>query len=233
MYPHRIRLRGPWQCEPAAAPLRIVPMPCRWGEVGMAGFGGRVRCRRRFGYPGRVDAHERVWLTFAGVSDRAEVSLNDTPLGRVEGAVPAEFDVTALLRPRNEVVADVEGPAAEGGLWGEVALEVRCTAFLRDVHARVKSGDRAELHVTGMVVGSAEGPLDLYAILGRRPVAEAQVTAGSPFHLEARDLDPAWLAEAGEPGKPAFVQVDLVNGANVWYTIVEELSIEAAPKREA
>jgi hypothetical protein len=202
----------------------------------LAALGGRFRCRRRFGYPGRIDPHERVWLTVAGVADRAEVVLNGTPLGWVEGTGPAEFEVTALLRPRNELVVDVEGPAAEGGLRGEIALEVRCTAFLRDVRVWANSGKRAELHVTGTVVGGADGPLDLYAILGRRPVAQAQVTAepaGLPFHLVAADLDPKWLAGDGEPAKPVTVQVDLVNGANVWYTMVQELPTEGVPGREA
>ena len=49
MYPHRIRLRGPWECEPLARagggplppPCRIT-MPCRWGEAGLADFAGRL-----------------------------------------------------------------------------------------------------------------------------------------------------------------------------------------------
>jgi hypothetical protein len=228
MYPHRIRLRGPWECEPLSRdtqgpPVRVT-MPCRWGEVGLACLGGRVRCRRRFGFPGRIDPHERVWLTTAGVSDRAEVALNGTLLGRVEGAAPAEFDVTDLLHSRNELIAEVEGPAEGGGLWGEVALEVRCTAFLRDVRAWIS---KEELHVTGTVVGSADGPLDLYVILGRRPLVEGRVTAepaGGPFHLEARVPE-----TGGQEGQPAAVQVDLVNGATVWYTIVQELTNDTAP----
>jgi hypothetical protein len=231
MYPHRIRLRGPWECEPfsgepAAPPVRVT-MPCRWSEAGLACLGGRVRCRRRFGFPGRIDPHERVWLTVAGVSDRAAIALNGTELGGAEGAAPAEFDVTALLLARNELIAEVEGPAESGGLWGEVALEVRCTAFLRDVRAWV---GRAELHVTGTVVGSADGPLDLYAILGRRPLVEGRVSAepaGRGFHLQAP------VPEMGQEGQPLTVQVDLVNGATVWYTMVQELIDETAAGREA
>src|SRR6266581_1383182 len=105
MYPHRIRLRGPWEYEalapaagdqplPLPAPGRMT-MPCAWGDGPLAGFAGRVRFRRRFGYPGRLDAHERVWLTFAGASDRAAVSLNGTPLGRHEGPGGFEFEVPA------------------------------------------------------------------------------------------------------------------------------------------
>jgi hypothetical protein len=144
MYPHRIRLRGPWECEPLARMMvhsggRVetvtgplppgcrMTMPCRWSEGGLGDFAGRVRFRRRFGYPGRIDAHERVWLTFAGVDAVAEVQLNGHFLGRHEGADPFEFEVTALLQSRNELVVDVEAPAGNGGLWGEVVMEIRCS----------------------------------------------------------------------------------------------------------
>lgn len=150
MYPHRIRLRGPWECEPLARaggdnaplppPLRMT-IPCSWKEGGLVSFAGRVRFRRRFGYPGRLDAHERVWLTFAGVEGPAEVRLNDTPLGK-GGAdrLPFAFEVTALLRERNELVVDVESASEHGGICGEVALEVRCSAFLRGVRVEVGGG---------------------------------------------------------------------------------------------
>src|SRR5579864_6240669 len=98
IYPHRIRLRGPWECEPlarfvaradggmdtvtAGLPVkRRVLMPCRWGAAALHDFAGQVRFRRRFGYPGRLDPHERVWLTFGGVDQSAQVTLNGQFLG--------------------------------------------------------------------------------------------------------------------------------------------------------
>src|SRR5262249_781153 len=96
MYPHRIRLRGPWECEPVA---------------------GRARFPPPFGYPGRIDAHERVWLTFAG-ADRARVSLNGVVLSEHAGPGAFEFEVTALLQARNELAVEVEGE--HGGRYGEV-----------------------------------------------------------------------------------------------------------------
>src|SRR5262249_56850076 len=120
----------------------------------------RVRCRRRFGYPGRIDDYERVWLTFAGIEGAADVWLNGESLGRHAGA--CEFDVTRLLRQRNELVVDVAAPSDAGGLWGEVALEVRCTAFLRGVRMwAVPAVAGVELHAAGEVVGTAERPLEL------------------------------------------------------------------------
>jgi beta-galactosidase/beta-glucuronidase len=142
MYPHRIRLRGPWECEPLARlaiaangrqetvttdlpASRKMTMPCRWSDGGLENFAGRVRFRRHFGYPGRIDENERVWLTFAGVEGTAEIWLNSKFLGRCEESQqPLEFEITRLLRDRNELRVEVEGPETSG-LSGEVALEIR------------------------------------------------------------------------------------------------------------
>jgi hypothetical protein len=136
MYPHRIRLRGPWEYEPLARsatsaeplpPKGRMTVPGHRGEGGLANFAGRVRFRRRFGWPARIEAHERVWLTFAGTEALADVRLNAQWLGRHEGPGPFEFDVTGLLQIRNELTVEVE-VAGGSGPWGEVALEVRDTA---------------------------------------------------------------------------------------------------------
>ena len=88
-YPHRIRLRGPWECEPlergrpARPPPRRMTLPCRWADGGLKDFSGRVRFRRRFGYPGQIDAYERVWLTVAGVSDRGRRATQRRRAGKL------------------------------------------------------------------------------------------------------------------------------------------------------
>jgi hypothetical protein len=185
-------------------------LPCRWAEGGLADFAGRVRFTRRFGYPGRIDEHERVWLTAGGVDAAATLRLNGTPIGAFSAAdTPFEAEVTALLRPRNELAVEVEGGPG-GGLWGEVALEVRCRAFLRDVRVEPVAGS---LQITGTVVGPSDGPLELYAVLGRFTADYAAVTPtpeGTPFRLTAEVP-----ADAGEP---LPLKVDLVSGASVWYT---------------
>jgi hypothetical protein len=212
MYPHRIRLRGPWECEPLPCGSDLshrVTMPCRWADVGLA---GPVRCRRRFGYPGTIDADERVWLTCSGLSDTAGVSLNGARLAERQVA-PFEFDVTDLLRARNELVLDVEGSSENSGVWGEVALEVRCTAYLRSVRAG-PVGDALE--VSGEVVGVSDRPLELYVMLNRHQAAYEVIAPspeGQPFRLMV-------ARPAGADG-PATVQVDLVNGATVWYTLTQ------------
>ena len=234
MYPHRIRLLGPWECEPLAwhpalapatapvpPPLRM-KIPCHWNEGGLPGFAGRVRFRRRFGYPGRLDAYERVWLTFGAVAGSSEVLLNGTFLGkRAADQLRFEFEVTALLRERNELVVEVESTTEWGGLCGEVALEVRCSAYLRGVRVWAEGND---LHSTGEVVGTADGLLELYVLLNRSTVAYEPTNAcpaGHPFHLVAPGTFGGRDAAAEQP---PFVQVDLVNGASVWYTFQRELS---------
>src|SRR5438034_6178404 len=155
MYPHRIRLLGPWECQPLARLVRLpdgrvetqsiaihnklrMKMPCRWREGGLGPFTGRVLFRRHFGFPGNVDASERIWLTFAGVEGTAEAAVNGVFLGRWAGSEgPAEFDVSRLLQMGNDLKVLVESLSEEGGLWGEVALEIRATAFLRGVRARL------------------------------------------------------------------------------------------------
>ncbi len=230
MYPHRIRLRSRWDCEPLASPdqgarqpvppRHLVTMPCSRGKAGLPGFDGRLRYRRCFGFPGRIDAHERVWLTFDGISDDAEIRLNDHLVER--GSTPEpnetfEFDATSLLQGRNELIVDAPGNG-QSGLWGEVALEVRCTAFLSDLRRiAIPKPDGVELHVTGRVVGTAERPLELYVVLDRS-VAAYQVIAATPEGQPFEVIVPHVAAAS-------VVKVDLVNGATVWYTSEAEWTL--------
>jgi hypothetical protein len=233
MYPHRIRLRGPWEFEPLTQisgggdqplPRAIrIRLPCRLRDAGLAGFTGRVWFRRRFGYPGRIDDYERVWLTFAGVTGSVEIRLNDHLLGRFEELCkPAEFDVTSLLGTRNELVVEVESSNDEGGLWGEVALEVRCTAYLRAVQvAPEKEADKVRLRVSGEVVGVCPSLLELYVVAGRSTVAYYTIEAtpdGQPFQVTTEPLHRTWEGECP-------VRVELVNAASVWFAYETFVSI--------
>jgi hypothetical protein len=238
MYPHRIRLRGPWECVPLARaaddarplpPQRRMAMPCRWAAGGLSEFSGRIRFQRNFGYPGRIDAHERVWLTVGPASDRVRITLNGAFLGEREGG-GCEFEVTALLRDRNELAVEVEG-VATGGLWGEVALEVRCSAFLQNLQcgAMVDGSGSAQIHATGELAGTAADELELYLLLDRSTVAYVALPApvsGQAFHLVSETLpSQRWHASAGR-GPPHRVQIDLVRAATVWYTWEQELTLE-------
>jgi hypothetical protein len=244
MYPHRIRLRGPWDFEPLARMIRQpdghvetvadklpssgrMTLPCRWSEGGLPDFAGRVRFRRRFGLPRRLDPHEWVWLTFAGVEGVADIMLNGTSLGQQEGATgPLEYEVTELLRDRNELIVDVLAPEGNGGLWGEVALEVRCSAFLQHVGFSADfDGEAVTLHAAGEVAGSWDCPLELYLILDRSTVAYATVEASATSRVFQLASEPL-LPERWRSGRPMTVRIELVQGATVWYSVEQGIAFQ-------
>jgi hypothetical protein len=160
MYPHRIRLRGPWQWRSATATGTLL-LPGRLTESGVVTF------VRRFGLPSNLDAHERVWLVRPEAS-LAVATLNGQPL-----PMGPACEITSLLQPRNELQVEIEGTP------GEVVLEIRATAYLIDLSWQ-------EGHIHGRVVGFAERALDLYALGPAGTQAQASVVAseaGTAFVL--------------------------------------------------
>jgi hypothetical protein len=219
MYPHRIRLRGPWEYETltsATGELRLsgrLNMPCRLHETVQAGVAGRVRFRRRFGLPRILDEHERVWLTFRGVPTRAAITLNTRQLEFGAGD-ECECEVTALLGNRNELLIELDLGCESRDLWGEAALEIRTTSYLRRVQFRAMNSEgAAQLEATGEVVGPGAETLELYLIRDRSNVAYTTVTAsptGRPFHLVSEKLQEV-------RGSDQAVRLELVAGAVVYY----------------
>jgi hypothetical protein len=215
MYPHRIRLRGPWECQPlsGAAILpagRRVTMPGRLADLGLSGFSGRVRFVRKFGYPGQLEPHDRVWLTFGGVQGCCEVRLNDQVLGAERGGA-FEFEITRLLNPRNRLDVVLDAADDQAGLWGEVALEIRATAYLRGLTCRRESATM--VRAAGEIAGESDGPLELYGIADGRHVYYAMVNPGEPFEF----------AVEGDAASAAILRVELVKVSVVWY--VAEVSL--------
>lgn len=193
MYPHRIRLRGPWDVTAAGATRRVM-LPATWAAFGLENVAGRVVCERRFGYPGRIDAHERVWLIGEGVAPPVEIRLQDEPLGVVTTDRFA-FDVTSRLGDRNLVSVTFDAGPDRTGAWEDIALEVRATAYLADVAAEGRV-------VRGTIAGTAEGPLEIYVLAAGRSCGYGQVTAGAAFALPCDAAGP-W-------------RVELVNVSTVW-----------------
>jgi hypothetical protein len=215
MYPHRIRLRGPWECQPTLTQDlektlpqdREVTMPGAWKDHGLAGFRGRVLYRRAFGYPGRIDEWERVWLTFEKIDGSADIVLNDQALAKGQTGSGA-FDVTSILGQRNLLQVQMISPTDEGGLIGEVALEVRALAYL-DQMAVERQADGG-LNVAGKVIGTAENELEIYAILDGRHVHYQTVrptAEGVPLHFTV----------AAAEAKGEKLRVELVHRSQIWY----------------
>jgi hypothetical protein len=154
---HVIRLRGPWEYCPLARSVmqadgshRLetnglpaagrITMPADWGATLGADFCGRVSYLRRFGRPTGLTAADRVELVIDRVDAFGCAALNSHELGEIAAdGQPWRCDVTARLRPRNELVIEVELPqltadspalarsgreGLPGGLIGEVRLEI-------------------------------------------------------------------------------------------------------------
>ena len=148
---HQIRLRGPWEYEPLVKYLASgesqrdglaaagrIQMPADWGEVLGADFHGQVRFTRFFHRPTGLSEIETVRLVVEQVDCRAELTINDHPLGNQDGTDVGRYDITTLLKPHNNLTIRVELPrdadstpprptgrlGMPGGIPGEVRLEI-------------------------------------------------------------------------------------------------------------
>jgi hypothetical protein len=194
MYPHRIRLRGPWDCE-LAGQTRRVSVP--FERPNWAASGAPLVLSRQFGYPGRIDARDRIWIIVGQLDAPATLALNghsvgDFPVGSVE------IDVTDLMKPHNRL--EIRTAA---NFVGEVALEIRASAYLKEVRAH-RAGDK--LQVEGAVAGHCEETLELYLLIEGHQAAYQTVNAGETFNI-------VLAAQA------KTVRVELVNVATVWYVL--------------
>ncbi len=201
-YPHRIRLRGPWECHTSAGQITVT-VPSRLRDLGLDA--GQVRLVRKFGYPGHLDSFERVWLTFADIQGIAQIAVNGQPIGRdCSGA--CEFEATARLGKRNRLEVDLAAASDACGLTGEVALEVRCAVYLRDVSVRRSAAN--ELTVTGQIVGSWPEPFDLYMLLDGVNVYYQSVQTG---------VEPVSFTAVIPSAGGRTLRVDLVQGPSSWF----------------
>jgi hypothetical protein len=130
MYPHVIRLRGPWECvpveAPASEPLRVTP-PCDVREVLGADYRGRVLFRRSFHAPVALVANESLWLVIESVGGPARVTLDGTPLGEIAAGEAWDCDITSRQRQSMQVTVEltVGDENGIGPTLGAVRLEVR------------------------------------------------------------------------------------------------------------
>lgn len=188
-------------------PPRRVVMPCDWAEARLAGHAVRARFTRRFGYPGRIDEYERVWLIGERLDGTADIALNGRELAQGHTG-PFAFEVTSWLGQRNQLDIVIENEEGSGGLTGDVALEIRCTAYLdRMTASRDEAGT---VTIDGAVVGTADGPLEVYVLTDGRHAHYQKIeasAAGTPLHITIGPHDPP----------VARVRVELINVAEVWY----------------
>jgi len=209
MYPHRIRLRGPWEVMSGSSPPVRVTLPASWETIGTNNQGGSVHLCRRFGAPRELDAYESVWLTVANPAVVGEWWLNgERVFANADRVTLLERDISRQLRPRNVLEVRVERCEPDRHVWDEAAIEIRGEFFLRDV--ALVGGKR----ISGVVVGPERKGLELYVLRDGRTVLYEPVAAKPDGQAFA-------FALASTPGNrhdPEW-RVELVEGANRWFVV--------------
>ena len=117
VYPHYIRLRGPWQYRTLESPERAgtLTVPGSWSQYGLTDYWGRAELRRRFHWMATHDSAERVWLCAEGCVGQAHLVLNGRMLGTTDSTWGRfRFDVTDRLRAENELLIELD--AGQEGL---------------------------------------------------------------------------------------------------------------------
>lgn len=198
MYPHAIRLRGPWQCQRihdggAASEPATVSLPCAWHSLQIAGERSRVRLQRAFNKPSNLDPHERLWLVCEPTGARGVIQCNGHTLGSVPEDQPGQWEITPYLTGRNEVVLQLVVPPSVDSqpMLGDVRLEIRERQFLANCTVRVESiGSQALLCIEGMVAGEpSDVPLEFIVRGPEEELLYAEVAAGDRFSFHvASDL---------------------------------------------
>lgn len=116
----RVSLNGFWEQWMAGQRLRLVSVPSSCRPL------GAYELRHQFVFT-RLVAGERAVLYFGAITYFARVFFNGKELGTMSAYIPYEFDVTGLLRERdNEVrvqIADLT-PEASGAGADEIALGI-------------------------------------------------------------------------------------------------------------
>jgi len=187
-------------------------MPARWLDLGWTIGPWAATITRQFGLPRVLDTYERQFITCSGVGGASTWILNgETIANWPDDTRSCEFEVTGKLLPRNRLEVQLESASETGGLWGEVALEIRGSCFLQDVAI-------LEGKLTGLVVGEPETPLELYVLRYGNTVRYDKVSAtesGLPFLYDLEGI----LDDTGPQSAAAPWRVELVEGANRWFTV--------------
>jgi hypothetical protein len=210
MLPHRIRLRGPWQITVNYQSPRTISLA---GSFPVLDAAGSIEWIRTFGRPGRLDAHERLWLYLDSPAARSSLEFNDVPLGIAEPHQPWETDVTPFLREHNRLRILQTAPPLG---WREVGIEIRALAFLRDVKY-IRTFDPT---IADELQGTIQGPigltLDVYVLDERTTRAYQQVVLiaeTTPFRIRLP------LTENRPNKGHGPLRVELVAGSVPWHVI--------------
>ena len=202
-----------------------VDVPGHWGRVEELADASSVRYRHRFNQQPPA-AGERRWLVFDGLLYQADLWLNGSYLGDVEGYFMAhQFDVTGAMAGRREHLlalelscpsrsADISGghmlgslgqapellpPGNSGGLWAPVRIE--STGEVRILALRVGTESatdrRAVVALQADLDASRAGLVRLHTAIGNGDSGEVEHTGD---HVLAAGLNHVeWRVEVPEP----------------------------------
>jgi len=204
MLPHRIRLRGPWNVQLSTGATRGLRLPGDW-PVAVRPDESDVRFERRFGWTAALADHERLWLVVDGLAENGRVAVNGRELGSAVERGPS-WPLPHGLQDRNELTIAFASPSPGVALWEEAAIEVRARVWLDDLRAW-RCGDVLTVHLRA--VGDIDVPLDVYGVMGRRPILHAMLRDGpGKFEFTAEVEPEVWLEQ---------VRIELMCGGVVWH----------------
>jgi hypothetical protein len=237
MYPHRIRLVGPWDAEPfgggrssSLSSVRRVVVPVRLEDLGLANEAG-ILFRRRFGLPRKLDDWERVWVVPSWETDIAFMwQLNGTDVkwtrqrdeGPSDYVVPSRSDVTALLRDRNELTVRILAAGPHTPPFGGAALDIGCRAYIQRVRIRSFPNVVAREVVLDVSVFSEDSNdrLEIYVLVDgvNCGYLKPHECGNEKTHIVR------WDEPIMESAVPFTLRVDLVNVATIWDTVEMRMS---------
>lgn len=206
MYPHRIRLRGPWEATVGERATQL-HLPRDWNEFVSVAAAEVVRLRRHFGAP-RLDADERAWIDIWHARPK-HIAFNK----RTIEIADRPFEITSDLLERNELELGLI--ATPGSECPEIALEIRGRAYLESL--RVGALNPLCYMVYGKVVDlAASARLELHVLADGRPVVYRELRGspeGTDFEVEiVKDPD----AAPPRRGSPTW-RVELIEGPQIWH----------------
>ena len=197
-----------------------------WGECAVpfsALAVGHSECERRFDLEDRAD---KVFLRFDGINYSARVILNGNLLGEMLAYSEYTFDVTELVRPKdNELTVELEdlspafGPSAGwenfGGITRDVSLLYKDRSYIKDVffHTVLKNGYAdADYTVELCASEDAVGSYRLTLSYDGRTVDSLTVPIGTPSVTQSLENVHLW-----SPDEPNLYRltVELLRGGAV------------------
>lgn len=125
MYPHVIRLRGPWQIEcidTPNAPRSPMSIPGLWRDIGLADYCGPAKLLRQFHWTAKLEADEAVWLVVDQCVGAANVLVNGQLVGSTNSPwLEFRFDITHLLKPTNALTIEFAAHDSADEWFGTLA----------------------------------------------------------------------------------------------------------------